>query len=102
MLFDDAFYLRDELNQRLVFTKVPRLDETGHPVQEAFLPSVTYAREALATIVDAVQDPFHNVMVELWLHVHGKPWAIPDTGDQLIKDIADKIGSGELFVYRER
>lgn len=99
MLLDDAFYLRNELNQTVVFTTTPRLDESGAPESEAFLPHTTYAREALRAILDAQQDPFQNVLMDLWLSLFQKPWALPDTEERLIGDISEKIGSRELFVY---
>ena len=99
MLLDDSFYLRNELNQTLVFTAMPRLDESGAPEAEAFLPHITYAREALGAILDAQQDPFQNVLMDLWLSIFQKPWAVPDTEERLVADISEKIGSRELFVY---
>lgn len=99
MSLNDSFHLRNELNQTLVFTATPRLDEGGAPEREAFLPHTTYAREALRAILDAQQDPFANLLGDLWLHVYAKPWALPDTADKLIADIADKIECRGLFVY---
>ena len=99
MLRDDVFYVRNELNQTVAFTGAPRLDESGAPETEAFLPHAAYAKEALRAILDAHQDPFANVLKDLWLYVYAKPWAVPDTVDKLIADIADKIESRELFVY---
>lgn len=99
MSLDDSFYLRNELNQSVVFTATPRLDESGAPESEAFLPHATYAKEALRAIVDAQQDPFANLLTELWLYAYQKPWAVPDTVDKIIVDIADKIECRELFVY---
>lgn len=99
MLQDNAFYIRNELNQVVVFTAMPRLDESGMPESEAFLPHATYAKEALRAILDAQQDPFANLMMDLWLYAYAKPWAVPDTADKLVSDIADKIESRELFVY---
>ncbi len=99
MLQDEVFYVRNELNQTLVFTATPRLDEAGRPEAEAFLPHGAYAREALRAIVEAHQDPFANRLRDLWLYAYAKPWAVPHTPDRLIADIADKIENRELFAY---
>jgi len=101
MLLDDVFYLRNELNQTLVFTAVPRLDESGIPEAQAFLPHATYVKEALRAMLDARQDPFANRLMDLWLYAYAKPWAVPDSTEKLIADIADKIENRELFAYLE-
>ncbi|MFE8070094.1 hypothetical protein QQM79_03460 [Marinobacteraceae bacterium S3BR75-40.1] len=98
----EEFHLQNELNETLVFTTEPKQDGSGRSLweQEAFIHEEIFAREALNAILHAGHDPGHSVLLDLWLYVHDKPWAIPDSEDQLVRDIAGKIGLGELFVYR--
>lgn len=69
----------------------------------AFPHDRAYALEGLRGLLHHPQnDPFHYGLLDVWQLVHQKPWTRPRTIHDLIRDLADKIHRGELFVYEDK
>lgn len=92
---------KDDLGQTYAFALHPQFDAAGTPRHEAVIRSKVYARQTLDSIAASPDDPLNYGLLDLWLEVYQKPWAQPRSLRSLIDDLADKVASGELFVYLE-
>ena len=103
MFFKDPIEIGAPLNRIYVFTRWYRGDDPFGHNRLAFPRDRTYATEALRRLVHHQgDDPFNYRLYDVWQLVYQKPWTRPRNVHELIRDLADKIHRGELFVYEHR
>lgn len=88
------------LNRIYIFTRWYRGDDPFGENRLAFPPDRAFAMERLRRLAnDSGGDPFNYRLYDVWQMVYQKPWTRPRNVDDLIRDLAEKIHRGELFVY---
>ncbi|TDT43945.1 hypothetical protein DES49_0044 [Halospina denitrificans] len=92
---------RANLGRIYSFTRGLRMDDNGDFRRPDVLACEAYARQTLDSIVRGPDDPFGYRLQELWLDVFQRPWDQPTDLDELLADLAEKVGNGELKVYLE-
>ena len=83
------------------FSRGLRCDDNGDFRRPDVQACEAYARQTLDSIARSNDDPFHYRLLDLWLDVYQRPWDQPTDLDELINDLAEKIGAGELKGYIE-
>ncbi|MEQ6885517.1 hypothetical protein [Salicola sp. Rm-C-2C1-2] len=92
---------RANLGRIYSFSRGLRMDDNGDFRRPDVLACEAYARQTLDNIVTSPDDPFGYRLLDLWLDVFQRPWDKPTDLDELLGDLAEKIGSGELKGYLE-
>lgn len=92
---------RANLGRIYSFSRGLRMDDNGDFRRPDVLACEAYARQTLDNIVTSPDDPFGYRLLDLWLDVFQRPWDQPTDLDELLADLAEKIGSGELKGYLE-
>ncbi|MEQ6885519.1 TNT domain-containing protein [Salicola sp. Rm-C-2C1-2] len=92
---------RANLGRIYSFSRGLRMDDNGDFRRPDVLACEAYARQTLDNIVTSPDDPFGYRLLDLWLDVFQRPWDQPTDLDELLADLAEKIGNGELKVYLE-
>ncbi|MFC4257970.1 phospholipase effector Tle1 domain-containing protein [Marinobacter lacisalsi] len=103
MFLKDPIEIGAPLNRIYVFTRWYRGNDPFGRNHLAFIHDRAYATESLRRLVHYQgNDPFSYGLYDVWQLVYQKPWIRPGNIQELIRDLADKIHRGELFVYEER
>lgn len=95
------YQLKATLGRVYSFSLSPRSDENGNFRHPDILACEVYGRQTLDSIVCSGGDPFHHRLRQLWLDVYREPWNQPRNLEELLTDLAAKIGTGELKVYKD-
>lgn len=103
MFLKDPVEIGAPLNRIYVFTRRYRGNDPFGGNRLAFYHDRTFATDHLRRLVaHQKDDPFNYCLYDVWQLVYQKPWTRPRSIEQLIRDLADKIHRGELFVYEQR
>ena len=102
MLRKDPIKIGAPLGRAFVFTRRYAGHDFFNGPRLAFYHDRVYARQALDSLVCHLgDDPFNYRLLDVWQPVYQKPWTRPRNTHELVRDLADKIHRGELFVYEE-
>lgn len=100
MLFNQEFLFTNSLRQVFTISIWPRLSRDGRYRPTAVIPCKAYAKQFFRGLAfDPHDDPFNYKLLKLWLAAYEKPWAQPRNIHELIEDLVEKWGRGELFIY---
>ncbi len=103
MFITDPILIQGTLGRVYAFTRCFRHGDLFGANPIAFFHDRAFARQNLYDLVyNNENDPFNYELLNVWQLVFQKPWTQPHTIHQLVNDLADKIGSGHLFVYLEK